>query len=406
MTSTVVTREERKVKYKNWTIYFPNRPGVTFSKRVLKEVVQNGKAGVTVADTAPYKAVLTWPKPVVLASVERLIKLALEKDDAFTFLHPPRPMEDHAGLGDATAAPSGWEGATAEACPPAVPTLPHGDVAASSGEAASAHGVPDAPVQPAARAAQREPAATQDLKRRRLVRKSLDAHSAPLLPSAALALKLESLCEFVVEGESTYARPSNNFDVDWQTCLGAGSFGEVYAGRGSADPSRQVAIKLFVWGSQTRRRQDATAEVRRFAAVDGHPKLVQLLDVGYFDRPQRSAAIGLVLDLYDLDVREFLKLRPLRLAGMRAVLSSVLEALGHIHERGLVHADVKPANVLMRGAGASREWLRTLRRGAAPANEADPVEVVYQLPMCFQDSRGTQNVKRPRSSNMCRPADV
>ena len=406
MTSTVVTREERKVKYQKWTIYFPNGPGVSGWKRALKELVENGKAGVTFADTATYKVVLTWPQPVTLASAERLIKLASQKDNAFTCIGPPIPTEDHAGLGDATAAPSGWEGATAEACPPAVPTLPHGDVAASSGEAASAHGVPDAPVQPAARAAQLEPAATQDTKRRRLVRKSLDAHSAPLLPSAALALKLESLCEFVVEGESTYARPSNNFDLDLQTCLGAGSFGEVYAGRGSADPSRQVAIKLFVRGKQFRRVQDATAEVRRFAAVDGHPKLVQLLDVGYFDRPQRSAAIGLVLDLYDLDVREFLKLRPLRLAGMRAVLSSVLEALGHIHERGLVHADVKPANVLMRGAGASREWLRTLRHGAAPANEADPVEVVYQLPMCFQDSRGTQNVKRPRSSNMCRPADV
>ncbi len=45
---------------------------------------------------------------------------------------------------------------------------------------------------------------------------------------------------------------------------------------------------------------------------------------------------------------------------MRHVLRSVLTALAYAHERGLVHADLKPGNILLRGAGGFQMGFRKL----------------------------------------------
>jgi serine/threonine protein kinase len=53
----------------------------------------------------------------------------------------------------------------------------------------------------------------------------------------------------------------------------------------------------------------------------------------------------------------------LKVAGMRHVLRCVLAALAFMHELGMVHADLKTANMLLRGAGAFQDgWRRLLGR--------------------------------------------
>ena len=101
----------------------------------------------------------------------------------------------------------------------------------------------------------------------------------------------------------------------------------------------------------------AELEVRRHVALGLHPNVVGLVDVGLFMRPPRpprcnswSAYIGLVFDLYEIDVRQFLKKSSFTQGGMRHVLNSVLEGLRFIHDRGCIHCDLKPANIFMRGA--------------------------------------------------------
>ncbi len=58
----------------------------------------------------------------------------------------------------------------------------------------------------------------------------------------------------------------------------------------------------------------------------------------------------MVFERFDTDIRQFLKMSPLKVAGMRHVLRFVLAALAF--ELGMVHADLKTANMLLRGAGA------------------------------------------------------
>ena len=99
----------------------------------------------------------------------------------------------------------------------------------------------------------------------------------------------------------------------------------------------------------------AEKEVRRHVAVGLHPHVVGLVDLGLFLEPPEphrcnsaSAHIGLVFDLYEIDVRQFLKKSSFTQGGMRHALNSVLEGLRFIHDRGCIHCDLKPANFFMR----------------------------------------------------------
>ena len=110
----------------------------------------------------------------------------------------------------------------------------------------------------------------------------------------------------------------------------------------------------------------------------------------------------LVFECFDSDVRQFLKTQPLNLSWMWHVLCGVLAALAHMHVNGLVHADVKPAEVLLRGDGVFQDGRRRLlgratvlspgggaesAGGAASAsggaNDGESLEVTYQLPPSF-----------------------
>ncbi len=156
--------------------------------------------------------------------------------------------------------------------------------------------------------------------------------------------------------------------------LGAGTIGRVFRARG-AERGEPVAIKVL--HPHLLRSHDVRARfVREAAALSGvvHPSVGRLHDV-------------LIVDEMPLLVFEHYEGRTLRrvldaratfaTAEAAAVLRSLAEALGAIHEAGWVHRDVKPENVMLLtpDADAPRE-LRLLDFGLARSLEPNPESVL------------------------------
>ena len=118
------------------------------------------------------------------------------------------------------------------------------------------------------------------------------------------------------------------------------------------------------------------------------PKLVASKQLQQSGKQSKSfVSVGLVFDLFETDVRQYLQTgKRFTTGGTQHVLSSVLDGLAYMHGKGLVHSDMKPANILMRGTPAfrgcfgRRPWAAQL---AATAT-GDPLEFEYQVPASFQ----------------------
>jgi serine/threonine-protein kinase len=123
---------------------------------------------------------------------------------------------------------------------------------------------------------------------------------------------------------------------------------------------RNVAVKVLhpSAGSATGRRIQREA---RIGATLTHPNLVTVFDVVVEDD-----AVLLVMEYVPGEtLAERLERGPLPLDEALVVLRAIADALDHVHARGVVHRDVKPANVLLRDGAPSRVKLADLGIAAA-----------------------------------------
>jgi serine/threonine protein kinase len=124
--------------------------------------------------------------------------------------------------------------------------------------------------------------------------------------------------------------------------LGGGAVADVF--RALDDRlQRPVAIKVFR-GDAADQLQRHEAEMRTLAALD-HPSLVTVFDAGTDEETGRPFLVMQLVEGPTLGAElRAGSLTPERAARYGAELA---DALGYVHERGLVHRDVKPANVLI-----------------------------------------------------------
>ncbi len=177
-------------------------------------------------------------------------------------------------------------------------------------------------------------------------------------------------------------------DVRIETVIGQGGMGRVYRGRQRA-PSRPVAVKTIRPGL---RSPGAVARFSREAEVLGrlgHPGIARIYSAGMHDGPAGPTpyfVMELIPDAAplvrfcaepDLDTRERLRL-----------FAEICRAVGHGHEHGVVHRDLKPGNILVGSDGRPR----VIDFGVAKiAEDLDSAAAVTETDQCV----GTRQYMSP-----------
>ncbi len=130
--------------------------------------------------------------------------------------------------------------------------------------------------------------------------------------------------------------------------LGRGAMGVVYE---AADDllGRPVAIKTILMSADLAERADHEARFLQEAKAAGglsHPNVVTVYDVG-----RESDVLYMAMELLDgEELRDVLARGNLPLATAVDIAAQVAEGLAFAHDRGVVHRDVKPSNIMvMRG---------------------------------------------------------
>ena len=126
--------------------------------------------------------------------------------------------------------------------------------------------------------------------------------------------------------------------------LGTGGFGSVYSARDTR-LDRTVAIKLPRYEGMSDKYLKAFFKEARAAAQVKHPNIVAVHEIG---REDADGRVYIVSDLIEgISLRDWLKNRPPNPREAAKLTATILEALQAAHDSGIVHRDMKPANVLI-----------------------------------------------------------
>lgn len=165
---------------------------------------------------------------------------------------------------------------------------------------------------------------------------------------------------------STLASLESCYEVDWKNPLGEGTFGSVYFGkdRRSGQP---VAIKkirkAFTDNATFQREMDALLYLR---SQGGHPNICGLRE-NFVD----SRGYFLVLDLIQGGelFDHLVKQGPYSEADAARLIREVASALAFMHGIGIVHADLKPENLMLSSDQSSEAVIRVVDFGSSNVNQ-------------------------------------
>ena len=174
---------------------------------------------------------------------------------------------------------------------------------------------------------------------------------------AELRAEVESRCATTARQDrfqtpaAALAAPSDmlNRQLGWYTIvapLGAGGMGEVYRAR-DTKLGRDVAIKILPshFTSDPERRSRFAREARLLATLN-HPHIGAI-----YGLEEADGVTALVLELVEGPRSPIASKRgPLPIAEALTIARQVAEALDAAHEKGIVHRDSKPANIVLQSA--------------------------------------------------------
>lgn len=198
------------------------------------------------------------------------------------------------------------------------------------------------------------------------------------------------------------------FEVDFRTPLGEGAFGVCYPGI-QKETDLEVAIKMisaesyFAGAPEEKDIRELIRGIERETDAfrqlcdnnDGHPHVVDVVD--YFQGPGKEAVdLGLSLPsraasaplhyfvmekLNGVALEEHILKRGSGRVGLaeheaKQITKVLCKALNGLHENGIVHRDVKPANIIFTCEHTSSQELKLIDFSAAGLVSADNMNVL------------------------------
>jgi Tol biopolymer transport system component len=157
------------------------------------------------------------------------------------------------------------------------------------------------------------------------------------------------------------------------TLLGAGGMGDVYRARDTL-LGRDVAIKILpeAFTADADRRARFEREARLLAALN-HPHIGAIY--GFEQRhpstsPGQAGVHALVLELVEGEtLADRLREGPLPIGAAMTMARQIAEALDAAHEKGIVHHDLKPSNIMLTPDGI----VKVVDFGLAKAEAEEPM---------------------------------
>jgi serine/threonine protein kinase/tetratricopeptide (TPR) repeat protein len=161
-----------------------------------------------------------------------------------------------------------------------------------------------------------------------------DATTGPerSLPGGALPSRTEGIGS-ILEGRYTLIE-----------LIGEGGMGSVYLARQTEPVKRQVAVKLIKSGMDSKQVLARFEAERQALALMDHPNIARVYDGGTTPTGQPFFVMELVRGVA---ITQYCDERRLTPKARLELFVPVCQAVQHAHQKGIIHRDIKPGNVLV-----------------------------------------------------------
>ncbi len=142
-----------------------------------------------------------------------------------------------------------------------------------------------------------------------------------------------------VEGPGTQIGPYKILRL-----IGEGGFGSVYLAEQHAPIRRRVALKILKLGMDTRQVVARFEQERQALALMDHPNIARVFDAGATEAGRPYFVMELV---QGEAITRYCDAQRLPMRGRLELFREVCLAVQHAHQKGVIHRDLKPGNILV-----------------------------------------------------------
>ncbi|MFI5456838.1 MAG: protein kinase [Isosphaerales bacterium] len=194
---------------------------------------------------------------------------------------------------------------------------------------------------PEARAAYLDEVCGSDLDLRRRVERLLDNQPkvGRFLDAPAAGPTVTLTPPRATEGPGTVIGPYKLLEQ-----IGEGGMGIVYMAEQTQPVRRKVALKIIKPGMDTKQVIARFEAERQALAMMDHPNIAKVLDAGATESGRSYFVMELVRGI---PITEYCDQHRLPIPERLNLFTQVCQAVQHAHQKGIIHRDIKPTNVLV-----------------------------------------------------------